>query len=267
MNKGTAIIGMSLLMALLVIASAGSGFGEYASPGGRLNFTIQLNHSGEQQWVLWNGDNYTLGFYVVPPPFNGMPNSPILEFSTLNGLINESSGYVINITVKIPFGTTINKTWTGYAEAVSFIPNSSSGGASIQVGTDKLMQVNSEPSTTSTTSTSTTSSTTTTKKSTSTIQSTTSGNLVTSTSVPTTSTICFVLCLFSTTSTTSISANQKHNESAGNSTVDQNHTNSTSIGMQPLSPSNQGLLIIGIMVGAVILVGVFGFLLWRQGQI
>ena len=273
MNKGTAIIGISMLLALIVVAGAnGSGFGEYASPGGRLNFTVQLNHTGVQQWTLWNGDNYTLGFYVVPPPFNGTPNSPTVKFSTMNGMIPPSSSYTINITVIISPTTTINKTWTGYAEAVSYIPNQSSSGASVNVGTDKLMQVNSVPSTTSTTSTSTTS----TSTATTIYQSPPPGDKIpsstTSTTTTTTSTIdCKAqpkLCINGTssipTSTTVPTSNTKYQNTTP--TI-KNNTNGTTIPLIQTPQAGSGIVIIAIIIGVVILVSVVGFFMLKQGVI
>ena len=210
MNRGTAIVGISILMALLVVASANScSFGEYASPNGRINLTVQVNHTEDAQWVLCNGYNYSLGFYVIPPSFNGIPNDPIVTFSTMNGIIKGNSTFVINITASVPYGTSINKTWTGYAQAVSFVPNASQngGGASINIATDKLLEVNSESSSTSTTSTTTSSSTTT--IATTSIESSGGSGIhpgvytSTSTTSTTTSTMCFLFCLTSSTSTTS----------------------------------------------------------------
>lgn len=141
-KKFIALLLVVSLLALMITARAG-GFGEYA---GFLVYNQSINTSKTEYWTLVNQYNYSVAFRVIPPILNISSTNvtPNVTFSALNGTINPNSYYQINVTVFIPYGAPSNTFWSGYATAFASSANGNSS-EKIQLGTAKLIEINSEP--------------------------------------------------------------------------------------------------------------------------
>jgi hypothetical protein len=125
------------------------GFGEFA---GNLVYKLNPGESHVEYWTLINKFNYPISFQVTPPAYASVNDtSPIIHFSALNGTIPAGSNFTITVNVTAPgegayFLSTGPKTYSGYALAASKPAASSAGGASIALGTAKIIQVTITPS-------------------------------------------------------------------------------------------------------------------------
>lgn len=123
------------------------GFGEF---GGQVTYILPSGSSHTEYWTLVNKFNYPVSFYIVPPAFNSSPTPPNLAFSVMNGTIPADSNLTISVIATAPQWTsyifaTKNSTWSGYATAYATSASSATGGASIALGTAKLITITAEP--------------------------------------------------------------------------------------------------------------------------
>ena len=130
-------------------AALGSGgFGEFE---GNLVYVLSSGSSHTEYWTLVNKFAYPVTFYIVPPNFSGSQTPPTLVFSELNGTIPAQSNLTISVIAYSPSWTaylfdTNSSHWSGYATAYASGTTTNAGGASIALGTAKLIMVTFKPS-------------------------------------------------------------------------------------------------------------------------
>jgi hypothetical protein len=158
-----ALLSMAIVLSFSTVAKA-DGFGEYA---GFLIYNQSINTSHSEYWTLVNQFNKTLSFTISEPNItqnatvypnityrsqNGTILIPSTIFYPSGDLLTEGktyyippeSTYTINVTVFLPIGVTVNHTWSGYSEAIASTSSGNSS-ASVNIGTAKLLEINSEP--------------------------------------------------------------------------------------------------------------------------
>ena len=123
------------------------GFGEFS---GNLVYILQSGASHTEYWTLVNKFNYPLSFSIVPPAFNSTPTPPNLTFSVMNGTIPAGSNLTISVVATAPSWTSYifaskNSTWSGYATAYAKSASTATSGASIALGTAKLITITVAP--------------------------------------------------------------------------------------------------------------------------
>ena len=123
------------------------GFGEFS---GNLVYILQSGASHTEYWTLVNKFNYPVSFSIVPPAFNSTPTPPNLTFSVMNGTIPAGSNLTISVVATSPSWVSYifaskNNTWSGYATAYAKSASTASSGASIALGTAKLITITVEP--------------------------------------------------------------------------------------------------------------------------
>ena len=123
------------------------GFGEFS---GDLIYALKSGASHTEYWTLVNKFNYPVSFYIVPPAFNSTPTPPNLTFSVMNGTIPAGANLTISVIATSPSWTSYifaskNSTWSGYATAYAKSASNATSGASIALGTAKLITITVEP--------------------------------------------------------------------------------------------------------------------------
>ncbi len=123
------------------------GFGEFS---GNLVYVLQSGGSHTEYWTLVNKFNYPVSFSIVPPAFNSTPTPPNLAFSVMNGTIPAGSNLTISVVATAPSWTSYifaskNNTWSGYATAYAKSASTATSGASIALGTAKLITITMAP--------------------------------------------------------------------------------------------------------------------------
>jgi hypothetical protein len=126
---------ISVLSVMLVIglaSAAGGSFGEVAS----LNacHCLMFNSTNKANvWTLYSGFNTSEQFYIVKPNLT----DTIITTSVTNGIIRPDSYYPINVTVVS--NSPVNQ--SGYLSAYLMGSSTGSGGASVRLGANKLIEV------------------------------------------------------------------------------------------------------------------------------
>lgn len=193
---------------IVKVSHAGS-LGEYS---GTIGGNIPIGTAQNYIWILFNTENTPINFYLIPGTFGNSQGTPIVTYSSMNGVIPANGIFRITVNIAIPSDATVNTMWSNYTTATSQSTNSNNG-SQIQIATTKSISIMSTPAPTTTT---TTSSTSTSSTSTSTSTTTSISDTVFSTyttSLSTTSTIyynrigCEYCYLNGTNSTTSIIVN------------------------------------------------------------
>jgi hypothetical protein len=153
------VIGITLITIILTASIVYAGFGEI---GGVLNFYVYPNSSNTLRWGLINDGNQSLPFTIMSQisqlqiraennlSINVTPN---ITFRSSSGIIPPSSTDYIDITVSSQ-DLKVGQSWHGMIQALATPSGGASSGASIQLGTVKMFNINIVQSTT-TTSTST----------------------------------------------------------------------------------------------------------------
>ncbi len=131
-------------------ASASSNQGGFGEFSGALVYTLQSGASHTEYWTPVNKFNYPVSFYIVPPAFNSTPAPPNLAFSVMNGTIPAGANITISVIATSPSWTSYifaskNSTWSGYATAYAKSASTATSGASIALGTAKLITITTEP--------------------------------------------------------------------------------------------------------------------------
>lgn len=147
MNKSIiAILSLLLIVGIAYAANNPGSFGEYASLDACHCF-IYNSISTTHTWVLVSTYDTPLKFYITKPNITNVA----ITTSVLNGTIAANSTYPINVTVISH--TPVNE--SGYILAVAIPSNSTntntSSGETIQIGTEKLLEIQGNSSATTTT--------------------------------------------------------------------------------------------------------------------
>lgn len=123
---------LSFILVIGLTSAAAGSFGEVASQNAC--HCLMFNSTNKTNvWTLYSSFNKSMQFYVVKPNLTDIT----IITSVTNGTIQPNSYYSINVTVtsKSP----INE--SGYLSAYLAGGNTTPGGASIRLGTNKLIKV------------------------------------------------------------------------------------------------------------------------------
>ena len=136
--KRFSLVAISLLL-VFGASFAGAQLGEVA---GGLNFNVSLGGSQTSNtFTIVNAGNSTIGFSIINPAFNQIPNSttPTVIISPMNGTLAPHSNLRIDVTVIMPTGQDKpGMRWDGFIQVLSVLANSDNpGGAVIQTGVAK----------------------------------------------------------------------------------------------------------------------------------
>ena len=127
----TMIISITMMVLLSATAGAAGGFGEYASLNA-CHCLLFNSTSATHQWVLVNSYSNPLTFNIIKPNISNV----LITASVSNGIIDANSIYIINITVVSH--SKVNETGDIIAVAT---PIQNASAETIQIGTEKLLEI------------------------------------------------------------------------------------------------------------------------------
>ena len=138
MYKFTLIISFILLAFLISIAYA--QLGEVAGP---LNFNVNVSDNQTLVLTILNSGNTTLPYTVVPPSITPIVNetNPTVAISPISGALPPFHQQAINITIYIPASDKPGIMWRGVVQVIQGSNATISGGATIQSGVAKLINI------------------------------------------------------------------------------------------------------------------------------
>lgn len=141
---------MIALLSLTVGKAYANGFGEVATgPCKCLPFSVMPGQTENLTWTLVNSYQYPLSFYIQPAVFKAANGTvPNVTYQPINGTIPANSTIGITIQVKLPRNASVNSSWSAYATA--FASSAPGSGTKIAIGTAKLLEITSLPTTTTT---------------------------------------------------------------------------------------------------------------------